>query len=207
MEQRWIDQWNNRYSQEAYAYGKLPNAYLQEQIDKLTPGLILFPAEGEGRNAVYAARRGWTVWAFDISQEGQKKALQLAAEHHVHIHYLVGGIETLDNMPDAFDAMALIYAHIPPDLRFAYHQALDKRLKPGGIIIFEAFSKKHVDYVAKNEKVGGPREPSFLFSMDEIKSDFAHYTFLELQETEIELREGLYHNGLGCVIRFVARKK
>lgn len=43
--------------------------------------------------------------------------------------------------------------------------------------------------------------------MEEIKSDFPNYEFEELIETEIELSEGLYHNGLGSVIRFVGRKK
>ena len=46
-----------------------------------------------------------------------------------------------------------------------------------------------------------------LFSMEEIRSDFANYEILELVEKEIELNEGLFHNGLGSVIRFVGRKK
>ena len=84
---------------------------------------------------------------------------------------------------------------------------LDKYLHKGGVIIFESFSKKHIDYVLKNEKVGGPRDIDSLFSIDEIKSDFVNYDFEELAETEIELNEGLYHVGQGSVIRFVGRKK
>jgi len=56
----------------------LPNNYLKEQLSKLDVGSILFPAEGEGRNAVFAARLGWTVSAFDISTEGKLKAIKLA---------------------------------------------------------------------------------------------------------------------------------
>ena len=46
-----------------------------------------------------------------------------------------------------------------------------------------------------------------LFSIDEIKSDFDNYEIIELEEKEIELKEGLFHNGQGSVIRFVGRKK
>jgi hypothetical protein len=70
--------WNNRYSTEEYAYGTLPNEYLKEEAEKLKPGNILFPAEGEGRNAVHAARLGWKVYAFDISTEAKLKAEKLA---------------------------------------------------------------------------------------------------------------------------------
>jgi hypothetical protein len=55
--------------------------------------------------------------------------------------------------------------------------------------------------------VGGPKDLDMLFSIDEIKADFSNYEFLELEEKEIELNEGIYHNGTGSVIRFVARKK
>lgn len=75
------------------------------------------------------------------------------------------------------------------------------------MIIFEAFSKSHIDYLAKNEKVGGPKDKAMLFSIDELKSDFDNYEIIELVEKEIELSEGLFHNGKGSVIRFVGRKK
>lgn len=46
-----------------------------------------------------------------------------------------------------------------------------------------------------------------LFSIDEIKSDFNNYEILELSENEVELHEGLLHNGVGSVIQFVGKKK
>src|SRR5436305_14195516 len=76
-----------------------------------------------------------------------------------------------------------------------------------GTIIFEAFSKSHPGYLATNEKVGGPKDIESLFSVAEIKADFDNYDVVELEETEIYLNEGFYHNGQGSVIRFVGRKK
>lgn len=207
MTNAWTDRWNERYSNNEFAYGEQPNNYLREQLEKLKAGTILFPAEGEGRNAVYAAQIGWTVAAFDISVEGQKKAFQLAERKNVTLNYGVGELEKMNYADEQFDAIGLIYAHFPAPIKSIYHKALDKYLKPGGVIIFEAFSKKHIDYVAKNEKVGGPKDIASLFSIEEIKTDFPNYDFEELVEMEIELKEGLFHNGQGSVIRFTGPKK
>lgn len=167
MDNSWIDKWNDRYSAEEFAYGEQPNNYLKEQLKKLPVGTILFPAEGEGRNAVYAARLGWKVSAFDISFEGQKKALRLAEMNKVTINYQVGELQSLNYDREQFDAIALIYAHFPADIKSHMHKALDKYLRKGGVIIFEAFSKKHIDYILENENVGGPKDVASLFSVDD----------------------------------------
>lgn len=207
MNETWTKRWDDRYSKEEYAYGEQPNTYLKEQLEKLEAGTILFPAEGEGRNAVFAATRGWTVSAFDISTEGKNKALRLAEANKVAIDYQVGELENLHYSPGQFDAMALIFAHFPADIKSSYHKTLDKYLRKGGIVIFEAFSKSHPDYISRNEKVGGPKDLAMLFSMEEIRSDFSNYEILELEEKVIELNEGSFHNGTGSVIRFTGRKK
>jgi hypothetical protein len=207
MENAWYNYWNDRYAKDEYAFGKQPNNYLKEQLVKLNPGAILFPAEGEGRNAVFAATRGWAVSAFDISAEGKNKALQLAAGNNVTINYQTGELPSLNYTSEQFDAIALIYAHFPANIKSSYHKLLDKYLKRGGTIIFEAFSKKHIDYRLKDPNVGGPKDLDSLFSIEELKADFENYEFIELTESEIQLNEGLYHNGKGAVIRFMARKK
>jgi ubiquinone/menaquinone biosynthesis C-methylase UbiE len=207
MADNWTSKWDERYRDSEYAYGEQPNKYLEEQLGKLPVGKILFPAEGEGRNAVFAARQGWQVSAYDISNEGQKKALQLAQKNHVSIDYQVGALQTLDYKEDQFDVIALIYAHFPADIKSALHKELDKYLRKGGTVIFEAFSKTHITFNEKNEKVGGPRDIASLFSVEEIRNDFHNYEIIELMEKEIELHEGLYHNGRASVIRFVGKKK
>ncbi len=207
MEDSWGLKWDERYSKKEYAYGELPNEFLKEQLKKLPVGTILFPAEGEGRNAVYAAQMGWTVSAFDISRHGQKKAALLAERKGVTIDYQVGDLEMLHYAVDHFDAIALIYAHFPAPIKSEMHQTLSKYLRPGGTLIFEAFSKSHLAYQEKNEKVGGPKDLPSLFSIEEIKSDFSHFEVELLEETEIILNEGTYHKGQGSVIRFVGKKR
>jgi SAM-dependent methyltransferase len=207
MTDPWVERWNERYNSQEFAYGKEPNNYLKEQLVKLEAGAILFPAEGEGRNAVFAAKLGWTVSAFDISNEGKNKAIRLAEANNVTIDYRVGELQELHYIPEQFDAIALIYAHFPANIKSSYHKTLSNYLRRGGTIIFEAFSKKHLDFIAKNDKVGGPKDIDVLFSIDEIRSDFANFEILELTEREIELSEGLFHNGKGSVIRFTGNKK
>lgn len=206
METEWKNRWNDRYSSKTFAYGEEPNRYFKEKLDMLKPGNLLLPAEGEGRNAVYAAGKGWKVFAFDISEEGRKKAIMLANKKKVKITYQVGRVEELSYPELYFDVMALIYAHFPAPLKSKYHRALSKFLKPGGTVILEAFSKNHLACLARNAKVGGPKEIEMLFSKEEILADFGEYDFSELVETEIELNEGDFHNGTGSVIRFTATK-
>ena len=203
----WTQRWDDRYKSEEFAYGEEPNNYLKESLEKQDIGTILFPAEGEGRNAVFAAKLGWKVSAFDISSEGKNKALKLAESENVILDYQIGELETLHYQPEQFDAIALIYAHFPAEIKSAIHKTLDQYLRKGGFIIFEAFSKKHLDYLAINDKVGGPKDIASLFSIEEIKSDFPNYEIITLEEKEIELNEGLFHNGKGSVIRFIGKKK
>ncbi|MGN6645162.1 MAG: class I SAM-dependent methyltransferase [Cytophaga sp.] len=207
MQDSWTQRWDERYSKETFAYGEKPNDYLKQQIEMLPAGTILFPAEGEGRNAVFAAVRGWQVSAFDISREGKKKAQLLAAKNHVEIDYQLVILDELTYTYGQFDAIALIYAHFPATIKSAYHRKLNHLLRKGGILIFEAFSKKHLEYIARNEKVGGPKETDMLFSVEEIRADFPDYDIIELTEKEIELNEGEFHSGTGSVIRFTGRKK
>ncbi len=137
---------------------------------KLEPGSILMPADGEGRNGVFAARLGWHVTSFDLSAEGKTKALQLAEETGVTLQYHVGDFEHLSFVPETFDAIGLIYAHFPAEKKHQFHKRLDTYLKPGGIVIFEAFSKQHSHYNTPGSTVGGPKDAGSLFSTEEIQS-------------------------------------
>lgn len=200
--------WNERYATENYAYGEAPNEFLKAQIDNLTnTGKILFPAEGEGRNAVYAAQKGWNVEAFDISDSGRSKAIQLAENQGVTINYQVNILENLNYEANSFDAIALIYAHVPPPVKTNFYQAFAELLKPNGVIIMEVFSTTNLAYRAKNPSVGGPNVLEMLFSIDEVKSYFPNFEILQLEDVEVELNEGEFHQGTGKVIRFIGRKK
>jgi SAM-dependent methyltransferase len=198
--------WNQRYQEKEFAYGNEANEFLKEELIKLKPGKILFAAEGEGRNAVFAAENGWEVIAFDQSEEGKRKALQLAKERKVELLYEVGDALVLEWPRDSFDAVVLIYSHMPPEVRKGFHGKLKEILKVNGLVIMEGFSLNNLEYVAKNPKVGGPKNPDYLFSKAMVETEFPGIEILYLEQKVIELKEGNYHNGTGSVIRFIGKK-
>lgn len=199
--------WNEKYDTKEYIFGEKPNEFLKEHLPKLKKGTILFPAEGEGRNALFAAKLGWNVSAFDISEVAEKKAIELFSKNNVQVDYIVADVSELKYAQNHFDAAAFIYAHFAPELKSYYNVKIASFIKSGGTIIFEAFSKNHVKYVMSNPNVGGPTREITLFSKEEILNDFSDFVVLYLEEEIIDLKEGFKHDGEGSVIRFIGKKK
>jgi 2-polyprenyl-3-methyl-5-hydroxy-6-metoxy-1,4-benzoquinol methylase len=193
--------WDERYSSQEYIYGTEPNSFLKEQLDKLKPGRILFPAEGEGRNSVYAASLGWQSDAFDQSIEGQKKALKLARLKGVSIDYAIHALEDWNPEPGQFDCIALIFVHLPDGLRQKVHNAAIKALKPGGTLILEAFTVNQLPRTS-----GGPKTSELLYTAEQLESDFGTLMQSEISETQVLLDEGPLHQGLADVIQLKGLK-
>ena len=195
------DFWNKRFAAEEYVYGETPNQFFKQELEKIKSGKILLPGEGEGRNAVFAAKLGWEVFAFDPSIEGRKKAIKLAEKNNTTINYKLDGYETIQYKPDEFDCIALIFTHMPAHKRNEYHRKLASFLKPGGTLILEGFSKEQI-----NNNTGGPRNVEMLFSNDELKKDFDLFSKIEIIKTETILEVGETHKGSSSVLRLIAIK-
>lgn len=193
--------WDNRYSTPAYVYGKKPNEFFATQLEKSAPGTILLPGEGEGRNAVYAASKGWSVDAFDQSSQGREKALGLALENKVQINYQVCQLEDFLFKPDHYDLVALIFLHVASPGREYLHRKVCESLKPGGILMLEAF---HKDQISKD--TGGPGSLDLLFNKDSLRTDFESIEPQLLEKQEVLLDEGAFHHGLASVIHFIGKK-
>jgi len=200
--------WDSRFKAKEYVYGTLPNIFFKNTIDKYNlKGKLLLPAEGEGRNAAYAAQKGMDVYAFDTSIEGKNKAMKLAESNHVSINYEVGDFFELELINERFDAVAFIYAHFSPELLPIYHKKAAELLKPNGMIIIEGFSKNHIKNQETNSTAGGPKNLDMLFSVDTMKRDFPNFEILKLEESEEYLEEGKFHKGKAKLIQFIGRKR
>jgi SAM-dependent methyltransferase len=193
--------WDNRYSAEEYAYGTKPNAFFADELRKIKPGKILLPAEGEGRNALFAAINGWEVTAFDNSKIAKEKALKLIRKYNVDIDYHIADYFTFPSKIDNFDAVSLIYAHINSSMRKSAHKRLITFIKPGGKILIEGFSRHQLNFNS-----GGPKDPTLLYSSEDLLDDFNELSEVEIFETETELNEGLYHRGIASIIRLIGIK-
>lgn len=198
--------WNQRYSQEVFAYGKEPNAFFKNELDKLQPGKLFLAAEGEGRNAVYAAQMGWEVVCYDFSEEAQKKALKLAEEKGVSIDYRLGSLADINFEKAEFDAVGIVFVQLPEAVRRQSFQKISTFLKSGGTMILEAFSKSHLEDQRVNPTVGGPKNIDQLYQLDSIKKDFENFDIELATEEQTILEEGIYHRGKSSVVRFVGRK-
>lgn len=200
--------WNQRYGAKEYAYGVEPNVFLRQVLDNYDfQGKILLPAEGEGRNAVYAAKKGLEVFAFDLSAQGKNKALKLAQQQNVSINYEVGELDNLELLKHQYDVAALIFAHFNPKLYPQQHQKITALVKANGYLILEGFSQQHAKYQRQNPRVGGPQDAAMLFTTEAIKNDFANFEIILLEEKEVVLNEGLFHIGNSKVIRFIGKKR
>lgn len=193
--------WNERYSEKEYAYGEEPNVFFSEQLNKLQKGIIILPCEGEGRNAVYAASQGWVVNAFDASDAGKIKALQLARKKGVSIDYKIADAATVNYPESSADAIAFIYAHFPAAIRKQIHQKAISWLKPGGKVIVEAFNTSQLQNTS-----GGPKEVAMLYTEEILKDDFLELNVELIQTLQTTLQEGKYHQGRADIIRFVGSK-
>ena len=192
--------WNKRYAENESVYGTEPNVFFKNFINTHNPGSILLPAEGEGRNAIYAASKGWRVDAFDFSEPAVKKALKRAAEKNILLHYEIRNIE--DFLPDKqYDAVALIYVHLPVTIRKEFHQRVYESLKPGGYLVFEAFAKEQIHYNS-----GGPKDLALLYDAPAICSDFSFLHMLFCAQKEVVLDEGIFHKGKAEVLQLVGQK-
>ena len=196
--------WENRYQSDGYTYGTRPNAYFKAQLDAAgTPGRLLLLAEGEGRNAVYAAAKGWQVTAVDFSPKAREKALALAEAQGVEFEYLIADIQHFDfDSHGKWDAVALIYAHFPAAWRASVHRKCADALAPGGILVVEAFNPNQLSRTS-----GGPKNIDMLYSKTILEQDFEPLETIECKELTIVLDEGEGHSGFGEVVRGYFRKK
>lgn len=194
--------WNQRYSTEEFVYGREANSFFAKSLEPFKPGKILLPGEGEGRNAVYAAVRGWKVDAFDQSSVGAEKANRLAREMGVQINYKACRLEDFSFEEGIYDVVGLVYFHAPTPVRRLLHQKVFEALKPGGMVILEGF---HSSQLGRNS--GGPPSLELLFNKEMLLEDFSSLELDLLEEIEVNLDEGLFHSGPAKLIRYRGIKK
>jgi 2-polyprenyl-3-methyl-5-hydroxy-6-metoxy-1,4-benzoquinol methylase len=113
-----------------------PNALLVEAIKGLKAGTALDAGMGQGRNAVYLARQGWTVTGFDISGEAVAAAEKNAANAGVRLKTARAGYDRFDFGTDRWDLIVLAYAWAPV-ADPAFVARLHAALRPGGRVVFE----------------------------------------------------------------------
>jgi SAM-dependent methyltransferase len=198
--------WDERYKGEEFAFGTAPNAFLVGQAHYLKPGQrALAPGDGEGRNGVWLAERGLIVDTVDVSPLGAAKAKKLAQMSGVSVNAMEADLLTWDWPRGAYDIAAALFVHFFDSDRPRMHRAMLDALKPGGVLILEAFRPEQIEF-QKTHRSGGPKTVDMLYSKDKLLEDFAGADIVLLEEATVELDEGHRHKGPAAVIRAVVRK-
>lgn len=193
--------WNERYASEDFVYGTEPNSFLAQQVN-LMHGPVLSLAEGEGRNAVFLASHGWDVLGVDSSDVGLAKAQKLAAARGVSIRTEVADLSDYSPPENQFGAVVSIFAHLPSVVRRRLYPLVERSLKPGGVVVLEAYSPAQLA-----RSTGGPKDADMLLSCADLATAFPQCETVLLQEIEREVMEGQFHTGLAAVTQFIARKR
>lgn len=196
--------WDERYSEEGFAFGTEPNTFLAESADILPLGNCLCLAEGEGRNGVFLAGLGHCVTAMDQSEVGLKKAQALAAKRGLSITTVAKGYEDFPFGLEQWDSAISIFAHAPKDLRRMVHRSVVAGLKPGGVFLLEAYRPEQLE----TSGIGGPsgKIAHLLMRPDDIRKELEGLEILHFESLIRNVDEGQYHRGEAAVLQVIARK-
>lgn len=193
--------WEERFSVEAYVFGTDPNEFLHDNVALLPVGSVLCLAEGEGRNAVFLAGRGYDVHSVDLAPAGVAKTLRLAEQRGVEVDAVAGDLETFDIATERWDAIVSIFAHMPPHVRRGLHARVVAALKPCGVFLLEAYTPAQV-----GRGTGGPSTVETTMTLGALRHELVGLEFIHAVEIDRDVIEGPRHTGVGSVVQVIARK-
>jgi len=179
--------WDAFYSSNNYVYGKDPSEFLKANISLLPVGRALDIAMGEGRNAVFLAKKGFKVEGVDISDVALRKARRLAREQNVTIKTINADLKKYQVTPGAYDVIINI-----DFLERNLYQQIKNGLKSGGVVVFE----NDTDDQLQNPS-GKSMSREYLLRKGELKEVFKDFKIIFDRET---------NDGKRAVARFIARK-
>jgi hypothetical protein len=142
----------------------------------------------------------------DASPIGVAKARAWARERGVTMNAEAADLVHWHWPCEQYHLVASLYVHFFDADRPRMHHAMLEALKPGGILILEAFRPEQLEY-QKVHRSGGPKSADMLYSRAKLTADFADASILLLEEAEVELDEGHRHRGTAAIIRAVVQKR
>lgn len=196
------NQWHERFNTDEYMYGKEPNAFVSTIAKQLPKGKVLCIAEGEGRNAVYLARLGFSVTAWDYAASGLEKTKRLAKEHHVTVSTELHDLAEVEWEKEQWDAIVHIFGHLPKDVMARTMEGVKKALKPGGYYVSEMYTKEQLQY-----GTGGPPVAEMLVDPKEMLTTFEDYFIEHFYVGEAHRTEGILHTGDAHVVQSLFQKR
>jgi SAM-dependent methyltransferase len=194
--------WDERYSGEGHAYGTKPNEFLEDNVNSIPKGRVLSLAEGEGRNAVFLAKQGYSVTAVDASRVGLNKARKLAEESGVVVEFIHADLADYDLGENNWDGIVSIFCPLPSSLRKQLYKKVEAGLRRSGVFLLEAYTPDQLKH-----GTGGGSSVDSMQSKKSLSLELAGLKFKHLIELERDVIEGIYHTGIGAVVQAIAAKE
>lgn len=122
-----------------------PNGTLVSEIDGLPAGRVLDVGCGEGADAVWLARRGWTVTGLEISGVALDRARRHAVDADVDVTWVHSGLVEAHLAPESFDVVSAQYPVLLRTPTFDAEYALLNAVAPGGtlLVVHHIFTDEH----------------------------------------------------------------
>ncbi len=128
-------EWDARYSEQAALWSGRPNGRLVAEVAGLAPGRALDVGCGEGADAIWLARSGWTVTAIDISQVALGRAREAADSAGANVEWICGDALQVVLPTGSFDLLSMQYPALPKAAGEAPMRALLGTVRPGGLLL------------------------------------------------------------------------
>ena len=155
--------WDSRYAAADLVWSVGPNQFVESECRELTPGRALDLAAGEGRNAIWLARRGWQATAVDFSQVALDKGRRVAGD--TELTWACADATAWTSEP-VFDLVVVAYLQLaPPERRSALRAGLAS-VAPGGTLLVVAHDSTNL-----TEGTGGPQDPAMLYTAQDVLDD------------------------------------
>lgn len=141
-----ISPYEERYQKEGYYWGIEPNDLAFEVLKRKYPTRPLRLLEigcGEGRDAVFFAKNGFIVTAFDATESGIEKAKRLAEIHGVEVNFFKADLRQF-RAEETYDVIysSGVFHHMPPKLREEIFENYRNHTSPGGLNAANVFVRK-----------------------------------------------------------------
>jgi SAM-dependent methyltransferase len=161
------DGWNERYRAVDLVWGAEPNCFVEQALGSREPaGRALDLACGEGRNAIWLARRGWSVTGVDYSEVAIERARKLAAAEGVEVEWICADVTSYEADPEAFALVVVSYLQVGRAALRLVLARVATALAPRGELFMIGHALRNLTV-----GVGGPQDPSVLWDPDEISDD------------------------------------
>ncbi len=193
--------WDERYAASELVWSAGPNRFVEAELADLPPGRALDLAAGEGRNAIWLARRGWEVTAADFSQVALAKGRRLAGD--TPVRWVCADATRWDER-SAYDLVVVAYLQLPAAERAAAVRAAYHALWPGGTLLVVAHDSTNLA-----EGTGGPQDPAVLYTAEDVLDDLAGEGFDVLRAERVARTVGDGHGeeparvAWDCLVRLV----